>query len=173
MSLTLCQVRTIIWIDSYICIQGPASTPRLPGLCFLRARTMAVQVTKVPQANLGQPVISLVPVFGAAATAQKVCFVAPYNCTLTAASITPDTAVATDPTDYWTFTIEKADGTDLTTAKSTAAAALAVRVESAFTMASSTSLSAGDVVCLLLTKAASAASTATTQFLVKIAYQPR
>lgn len=136
-----------------------------------------VIVSKTAEVNLAKPVVQQTLTLGVAAASapatRRLVFVAPYACTVTAASLCAYATIAANGSDYWSFIVEKLDGTDVGTTLTTAAAALTAGTPRSFTIVSAAAtLAAGDPLYLQLTDTGSPSDLDAAYLLVSIQYQP-
>lgn len=133
-------------------------------------------VTRIPGVNLGQAVVQQTKTTGltaaAAPAARKLVFVAPYACTITAASICAYATIAASGTDYWSFKLEQLDGTDVTSALSTETV-LTAGVPRSFTVtAAAATLAAAAPLYLYMADTGSPSDLDAADFIISIQYQP-
>lgn len=136
-----------------------------------------VVVNKTAEVNLAKPVVQQTLTLGVTAAAgpalRRLVFVAPYACTVTAATLTAYATIAANGSDYWSFLVEKLDGTDVGTTLTTAAAALTAGTPRSFTVvAAAATLAAGDPLYLYMADTGSPSDLDAAYLLVSIHYQP-
>ena len=138
-----------------------------------------VQIQKLPIVNQNQPICSQVSVLGVTAAAapalRRLVFVAPYDCTLVGASITPYATITKDGVNYWEFKLQNSTGlVDYTSARTTETVDLTAGSEAALTVtAANAALSAGAPVYLVFTDQGAPTDLDAASFIVSIQYQPR